>query len=639
MANPFSAFVLFIFAATVSLPISESQPTCNGIFISYTYMSGAPVPPNLLPSDPNNQPYRFESNLTVLNNGLEELKSWRVYVGFAHREYLVSAPGAVLADGTSLPADVGGGTVLAGTAKPDLKSAVQTAGDENQMRVEIFLVGTQFGVGVPGVPLPSTIYLANDGFSCPLPRKNGNKELRLCCNNNTKAKTNITYEDFQPLQTGDLTIMYDVTKSYNTDYWAQVTISNHNPVARLSNWQLSWDWMRGEFIYSMRGAQPSLIDPSKCLFGSQGEYYKDMDFSQALNCETRPTIFDLPIDKTNDTNLGLVPFCCHNGTILSPSMDSSRAKSAFLMQVYKMPPDLNRTQLNPPQNWNIDSSENVAYQCGPPVRVSPSLFPNPTGLPSEIEAVASWQVVCNITKAKQEKPKCCVSFSAFFNDSVVPCNTCACGCKSPSSDVCSASSPALLIPPEALLRPFENRTKLTEKWAKIKKVQVPNPLPCGDNCGVSINWHLLTDYRDGWTARMTLLNWGEDAIKDWFSVVQLERAAPGYQQAYSFNGSVISNEENMIFFQALDGENYLLGEKNGSHPKKDPRIPGSQQSVILFKKKNTPDINVANRDGFPTKVYFNGEECSLPSMVPSNGCRNSAATTFGIFLLVLIVLI
>ncbi|KAM7486917.1 hypothetical protein LguiA_002926 [Lonicera macranthoides] len=64
---------------------------------------------------------RFESSLTILNNGLDELKSFRVFVGFQHDELLVSASNAVLADGTSLPALVGNGTLFAGYPSTDLR--------------------------------------------------------------------------------------------------------------------------------------------------------------------------------------------------------------------------------------------------------------------------------------------------------------------------------------------------------------------------------------------------------------------------------------------------------------------------------------------------------------------------------------
>lgn len=102
----------------------------------------------------------------MLNNGLDELKSWKVFVGFQHDEFLVSASDAVLADGTTLPAAVGNGTVFAGYPMTDLKTAVETAGDLTQMQAQIDLVGTVFGVKPPNVPLPSSINLANDGFIC-----------------------------------------------------------------------------------------------------------------------------------------------------------------------------------------------------------------------------------------------------------------------------------------------------------------------------------------------------------------------------------------------------------------------------------------------------------------------------------------
>ncbi|CAK9185814.1 unnamed protein product [Ilex paraguariensis] len=628
MANLNSLFTFLILIVSISVPSSLSQPTnnsvCNGILITYVFNLGYPIPPFLLPSDSTNQPYRFQSTLTVLNTGLEEFKSWRVFVKFQHREFLVSASNAVLADGTSLPVDVSNGTILAGFPVTDLKSAVQTAGDYNQMQARVELVGTQYGIGAPAVPLPSTITLGNDGFLCSSsPSTNqGNNETRVCCFKDSSVTSNITTtlddEGLLPRQDGDLSIMYDVIKSYDSNYLAQVTISNHNPIGRLEYWHLRWDWMRGEFIYAMRGAYPFIIDTRDCIFGPQGQHYLDLDFSTALNCERRPTIIDLPLARTNDTNLGMIPFCCRNGTILPPSMDLRRSKSVFQMQVYKMPPDLNRTQLIPPRNWKINDTHNPDYQCGQPIPVSPSLFPDPSGLPTESSAIASWQVVCNITHSKSEIPKCCVSFSSFFNDSVVPCNTCACGCNNNPSNVCSATTPGLPLPPEALLLPFENRTKKALDFADRKKRDVPNPLPCGDNCGVSINWHLLSDYRGGWTARMTLFNWGETGFEDWFAAVQLDKAMPGFEKVYSFNGSALSGSNNSIYIQGLPGLNYLLEERDGHNPKKDPRVPGTQQSVISFTKKNTPGINVARGDGFPSKVYFNGEECSLPKILPNN---------------------
>lgn len=148
-------------------PLTSPAPApapdlCNGVFLSYTYVTGAQLPPK----NPAHQAYRFESILTVLNNGLEELKAWKAFVGFQHEEILVSATSAVLADGTSLPAAVGNGTVFAGFPQSDLKTAIQTAGNVELMQVQVSLVGTQFGVKPPSVAMPVNISLANDGFLC-----------------------------------------------------------------------------------------------------------------------------------------------------------------------------------------------------------------------------------------------------------------------------------------------------------------------------------------------------------------------------------------------------------------------------------------------------------------------------------------
>ncbi|KAK4283408.1 hypothetical protein QN277_000360 [Acacia crassicarpa] len=621
----FKVAVFIIFSGlTPSVSLAQSSDSCNGIFLSYVYNGGRQLPPNV--SDSAKQPHRFESTLTVVNNGLDELQSWKVFVGFQHDEYLVSASNAVIAAGDTLPADVRNGTILSGFPVTDLKTAAETAGDLTQMQVQINLVGTQYGVEPPAVPLPSNITLANDGFVCPKSTGQGN-ETHVCCTKDPNFKTSITTgQEFLPRQSGDLTIMYDVTSTSDSDYWAEVTISNHNPLGRLDNWRLSWDWMRQEFINAMKGAYPSVVDPSECIFGGQGGHYKEFDFSKVLSCEKSPTIIDLPPTMFNDSNLGKIPFCCRNGTILPPSMDPSKSSSRFQMQVYKMPPDLNRSVLNPPQNWKISGTLNPDYKCGPPIRVSPSEKPDPSGLPSNISAIASWQVVCNITRDNGAARKCCVSFSGYYNESVIPCKTCACGCTGDTGRTCSASTPAMLLPANALLVPFENRSELAVSWADTNHFTVPNPMPCGDNCGVTINWHVLTDYTKGWTARISLFNWDETAFADWFVAVEMNKAGPGFEKMYSFNASALEGVmSNTIMMQGASGNNYLLAETDGHNPEKDPRVPGKQQSVISFTKKNTPGINVVGGDGFPTKVFFNGEECSLPSVFPSSGFKKEVS--------------
>ncbi|KAJ8528783.1 hypothetical protein K7X08_030427 [Anisodus acutangulus] len=635
----FSLFLLLLLITTAVQVAGQTSPVddCNGIFLQYVFTSGSKIKPTL---NPSRQPYNFQSILSIINNGLDELKLWRVFVGFQHDELLVSASNAVLADGASFPAKVGNGTVFAGFPASDLKTAVETAGDTTQTSVQIKIVGTQFGVGSPRVPMPLNISLLNDGFICPKPSMQGKSVMQVCCTKDPKFKTNLKLDEkFNPRQDGDLTIMYDIPRTYDSNYWAQVTIANHNPLGRLDNWKLSWDWMKDEFIWEMKGAYPSVVDTSECVLGPQGKFYQNLDFSNGLNCERRPTLIDLPLEKTNDTKLGMIPFCCRNGTILPPAMDPSKSVSAFQMNVFKMPPDLNRSSFTPPQNWKIEGRLNPDYKCGPPVRVSPTQVPDPSRLLPDTAVFASWQVVCNITQPKGASPRCCVSFSAFYNESIIPCPTCACGCPSNTARTCSTKAPALLLPSQALLVPFDNRTKMSLAWADINHLPVSNPLPCGDNCGVSINWHLFTDYRGGWSARITIFNWDESPFIDWFTAVEFDKAAAGFDKVYSFNGTMLDGVNNIIFMQGHPGLNYLVAETDGANPEKDPRVPGKQQSVISFTKKNIPGINIPAGDGFPTKLYFNGEECSLPKVLPTSSSSRISSFTVTTSILAVVVLL
>lgn len=441
--------------------------------------------------------------------------------------------------------------------------------------------------------------------------------MHICCKKNPKMKTKKTKTKLLPRQNGDLSISYDIMQSNGNNYLAQVTLENDNPLGRLDHWNLTWEWMRGEFIYSMKGAFTRNMDYTGCVYGAAGQYYQDMDFSKVLNCEKRPTISDLPREKANDTLVGRIPNCCRNGSLLPTIMDPSQSKSVFQVQVFKIPPDLNKTAFYPPEKWKIVGVLNPEYKCGPPIRVEATNFPDPSGLQAIKPALATWQVVCNITKPKKGNARCCVSFSAYYNESVIPCNTCACGC--PDTTKCNPEARAMLLPAEAILVPFENRTVKARAWADLRHFRIPKPMPCGDNCGVSINWHVSSDYKMGWSARVTIFNWEQKNFENWFSAIQLKKTSIGYEKFYSFNGTFLRKLNNTIFFQGLEGTSYLIGLTNGTA---GTNVPGKQQSVLSFTKKKTPGVRIAKGDGFPTKLLFNGEECSLPTQLPvSNGNR------------------
>ncbi|XP_050231728.1 COBRA-like protein 10 [Mercurialis annua] len=622
------------------LPPAAPAPaieSCNGIFVSYQFLSRTKEYPRL--KNVSAQPWAFKSVATILNTGIVELEAWKLFIGFQNREILVSATNAVLMDSQEFPADVSNGTYLTASSSPVLKTSIDTAGDIKQIQAQIEMTGTQFGVKPPGVPLPETIKLVSPGYKCP-DLKKFKTSIYVCCIRDKKLKSvELIKTKFLPKQKGDLSIIYDVTQAYDNNYIALVTMENNSPLGRLDHWNLTWEWMRGEFISSMKGAYTRIIDSSDCIYGAAGVHYSSMDFSKILNCQKKPIISDLPRERANDTEIGRIPNCCRNGTILPSIMDPSQSKAAFQLQVYRLPPDVNRTSLYPPEKWKIVGILNPEFKCAAPIRISPTAFPDPSGLKASVMAIATWQIVCNITKPKTRSPKCCVSFSAYYNESVIPCNTCACGCEDTTN--CDSDASAMFLPPESLLVPFTNRSAKAIAWAKLKRYPIPKPLPCKDNCGVSINWHISSDYKNGWSARITLFNWKDFSFENWFTAIQLKKASRSFERAYSFNGTLLPEYNNTIFLQGVPGLNYLVGEINGTNPKTDPRVPGKQQTVVSFKKKLSPGINIAKGDGFPSKVLFNGEECSLPKIIPmanANRCSmNLVQVIFPVFVSFLLV--
>lgn len=94
-----------------------------------------------------------------------QAKTWRLFID----EILISASGGNLIDGTDFPALIGNGITFVGSSVPDLDSSINTAQDLTQISAMIQLIGTQFGVRPPTIPMPKTIKLVNDGYKCPLP--------------------------------------------------------------------------------------------------------------------------------------------------------------------------------------------------------------------------------------------------------------------------------------------------------------------------------------------------------------------------------------------------------------------------------------------------------------------------------------
>ncbi|KAL3684953.1 hypothetical protein R1sor_002975 [Riccia sorocarpa] len=620
-----------------------SLKNCLGVFLEYVVIEPPErIYPFLDNKSQHEQPYRFKSEVTLTNTGYEKVLGWEVYIGFQHDEIIAQADGVLFSTGDSPPGiAVGNGTSVLGSDMPDLQTSIDTAMDPTKIGYTFQLTGTEFGVAEPDFPLPTNISLVNQGWECGKPSKEDSpfspaNRMWVCCAENRTAMNDTKDLDsgFLPRVEGDIVMYYDVYQTYGDNYWAKVTISMEDPLGRLDFWNLTWDWKQGEFIFAMKGAQTfGPQEQDKCVLGKAGEHYGSLDFSQVMSCSSSPTIVDLTEDQRNNPQVG-IPNCCRNGTLLPELVDPSQTKSEFQLQVYKLPPHIDRNDIQPPINWNIGDG----YKCSQPRAVSPSEF-SPDSIYSQT-AVSSWQVVCNKTVSPVKK--CCVSFSTFYNDSVIPCPTCSCGCQSNTlpwnHQKCNPHIDAMFLPYNGVLLPPSNRTALGLQLAKLDHYTTPDPVPCPDNCGVALNWHVYSDYADGWSARITIFNWEKEPVPKWFAAIDLPKAMPGYQNVYTFNGSVVPSLDDALLMQGHNGysNDYLLGLDNTDNP-------GKLQSLMSFDKRKTPGISVVKGDGFPQRVWFNGEECAIPSQFPlGSGAwqgRPSVQLSFVVVLVTIVLLL
>ncbi|KAL0442902.1 UNVERIFIED_CONTAM: COBRA-like protein 10 [Sesamum latifolium] len=105
-------------------------------------------------------------------------------------------------------------------------------------------------------------------------------------------------------------------------------------------------------------------------------------------------------------------------------------------------------------------------------------------------------------------------------------------------------------------------------------------------------------------------------FEDWFIPIQLKRGWSGFQKAFSFNGTLHEDLNNTVLLTGLPGSTYLVGETKGVHPETDQSVPSKQQSMLLFNTIHTGHITEC--DVFPSRLFFNGEECALPTQLPKS---------------------
>ncbi|KAL9231527.1 hypothetical protein vseg_006748 [Gypsophila vaccaria] len=378
---------------------------------------------------------------------------------------------------------------------------------------------------------------------------------------------------------GNITIKWDVVQWTADGYVATVTMFNFQQYRHIQapGWTLGWTWAKKEVIWSMVGAQAT----------EQGDCSK---FKANLPhcCKKTPTIVDLLPGTPYNQQFNN---CCRGGVINSWAQDPATAVSAFQVSVGQSG-TTNKT-VKVPRNFTLQGP-GPGYTCGPAKTGKPTQFTT-SDKRRTTQALMTWNVTCTYSQFLAKKtPTCCVSLSSFYNETIVPCPTCACGCQNnitqPGSCV-EANSPYLASAVSAGGSKSGNVAPL---------VQCTNHM-----CPVRIHWHVKVNYKEYWRVKVTITNFNYRMNYTQWNLVMQHPNFDNLTQAFSFN------YKGLTPYDGLNDTGMLWGEKFYNDLLMQAGPLGNAQSELLFQKDKTT-FTFEKGWAFPRRVYFNGDNCVMP---------------------------
>ncbi|KAG0570694.1 hypothetical protein M758_6G174000 [Ceratodon purpureus] len=381
---------------------------------------------------------------------------------------------------------------------------------------------------------------------------------------------------------------------------ATVTMFNWQQYRHIEapGWKLSWAWETKEIIWSMLGAQTTV----------QGDCSNFRTNPLPHCCDKRPVVIDLLPSAPQSMK---VSNCCTGGVLPSFGQDPDNALAAFQITV-GLAGNTNTT-VKLPQNFTLSTPYGSGYTCSPAFKVEKSKFADADGR-RFTEAFMTWNVTCSYSQALSMGARsCCVSFSAFYNDTIVPCPECSCACKPENT-----TAPAVVGYPTS---PGVNqqicidpRTKYEDLPALSSGGTSPPPPPSApdllyctrDMCPVKVHWHVKTNYKEYWRVKITITNRDFSANFTNWNLVLKHPNFNNFTEAFSFKYKALNpygpySNDSAMFWGVKYYNEYLL----------QAGPDGNVQTDLLFKKN--ADFTLSNGWAFPDRVYFNGDMCVLPS--------------------------
>ncbi|KAL9266391.1 COBRA-like protein [Drosera capensis] len=396
------------------------------------------------------------------------------------------------------------------------------------------------------------------------------------------------YDPLDP--TGNITIKWDVMSWTPDGYVAVVTIFNFQAYRHIQapGWSLGWSWAKKEVIWSMVGSQTT----------EQGDCSK---FKGNIPhcCKKNPLVVDLlPGTPYNQQ----IANCCKSGVLNSWVQDPTNAASSFQVSVGQAGTTNKTVKL--PRNFTL-LAPGPGYTCGPAKIVKPTKFVT-SDKRRVTQALMTWNVTCTYSQfLSQKTPTCCVSLSSFYNDTLVPCPTCACGCQNYTQPGSCVESGA----------PY-----LASAVSTPTTSYVPPLVQCTRHmCPIRIHWHVKTNYKDYWRVKVTITNFNYRMNYTQWNIVVQHPNFDNLTTAFSFN------YKSLTPYDVLNDTAMLWGIKFYNDLLSQAGPLGNVQSELLFRKDQST-FTFDKGWAFPRRLYFNGDNCVMPPpdaypWLPNSGPR------------------
>lgn len=389
--------------------------------------------------------------------------------------------------------------------------------------------------------------------------------------------TTEAYDSLDP--NGNITIKWDIISWTPDGYVATVTMFNYQQFRHISapGWSLGWAWAKKEVIWSMVGAQAT----------EQGDCSK-FKSSPPHCCKKEPNIVDLlPGTPFNQQ----IANCCKAGVIKTFNQDPANAASSFQISV-GLAGTTNKT-VKVPRNFTL-KAPGPGYTCGRAIVGKPTRFYSSDGRRAT-QALMTWNVTCTYSQfLAQKTPTCCVSLSSFYNDTIVNCPTCSCGCQN------NVTHPGSCV--------NDNSPYLQSAINGPGKITGQPLVQCTSHmCPIRVHWHVKLNYKDYWRVKVTITNFNYRMnYSDWNLVAQ----HPNFNnitKLFSFNYKPLTPYGGRINDTAMFwGMKFYNDFLNQAGPL------GNAQSEVLM-QKDSETFTLDKGWAFPRRVYFNGDNCVMPS--------------------------